>query len=304
MENIDCPLCAKKNSTVVIQENGFNGVKCSECGLIYISPRPSFSELLEYYDDDYADSHIAFKKSKTRHAKLTLSIIKKFVSKGKILELGAGGGHFLLEAERQGFDVFGIEPNPIEAKLINDELSIPCENNPLNKDSFPGVSFDAIYHCNVLSHFYDPIQQFLLCREKIVDNGFMIFETGNIGDIDSKYYKRFSSFEYPTHLFFFGEKSLKKIMNKTGFKIVKVYRYSLKLLLAFEFWFWKLKSIKKKQSHISYKFTGSYKGLSRNKFNYIVRNIYRNIKYFLTYKIKIKGNKNKPHTIIIIAQKL
>ncbi|GAI49710.1 unnamed protein product [marine sediment metagenome] len=43
MEEIMCIFCEKESDQVVIKENGFKGKKCPTCGLIYISPRPTFS---------------------------------------------------------------------------------------------------------------------------------------------------------------------------------------------------------------------------------------------------------------------
>ena len=123
--------------------------------------------------------------------------IKKYINKGKILEIGAGGGYFLNEARKEGFGVYGLEFNKTQAKFIKDELNIPCERVALNNKTFNNEKFDVIYHCDVISHFYDPIAEFKKMKEKLNENGFVIFETGNLGDVSIPYFRYITKFQYP-----------------------------------------------------------------------------------------------------------
>ena len=50
----------------------------------------------------------------------------------------------------------------------------------------------------------------------------------NLGDVDEKYLKRVPIFQYPDHLFFFGARSLEKLLNRTGFEVVELKRYALR----------------------------------------------------------------------------
>ncbi len=50
MEDISCIFCkTSQKDRIVIEENGFMGKKCSRCGLIYISPRPTLLEIDRLY---------------------------------------------------------------------------------------------------------------------------------------------------------------------------------------------------------------------------------------------------------------
>ena len=39
-ERINCPYCDGCDSALWASENGFDAVKCSDCGFIYVNPRP------------------------------------------------------------------------------------------------------------------------------------------------------------------------------------------------------------------------------------------------------------------------
>ena len=57
-------------------------------------------------------------------------------------------------------------------------------------------------------------------NERLKDNGFLIFETGNLGDVEEKYFKLFTSFQLPDHLCFFSDKNLKELLQRTGFEFI------------------------------------------------------------------------------------
>lgn len=162
METIGCIFCKNKenDARIVIEENGFLGRKCPHCGLIYISPRPTPAEIVNLYQRDQAhasaESHLRADFTKRLHAGHSLSILERYKKQGHLLEIGAGAGYFLDEARKAGFDVYGIELNPTQTDFINRKLDIPCETTTLT-GSYDNKIFDIIYHCDVISHFYDPI---------------------------------------------------------------------------------------------------------------------------------------------------
>lgn len=231
MENIKCIFCEKENNRVAIEENGYMGRKCSQCGLIYISPRPSFDEIVTLYEHDgvhiSAESHISAEFSKRLYARHNLKIVTSFVKSGTLLEIGAGAGYFLDEARKIGFNPYGIELNPIQANYIRAKLEIPCEESPLTTSVFEGKKFDVVYHCDVISHFFDPISEFRKINERMKKGSFLVFETGNLGEVNQKYFKHFQRFQYPDHLFFFSADNLRDLLEKTGFEFLKIYRYSI-----------------------------------------------------------------------------
>ena len=54
MNEIKCIFCDTKSDRVAIRENGYQGKQCPDCGLIYISPRPSLQEVIDLYGHDEA----------------------------------------------------------------------------------------------------------------------------------------------------------------------------------------------------------------------------------------------------------
>lgn len=311
MEDISCIFCNKSITEVVIKEKGFNGRKCDECGLIYISPRPTMSEVMNSYSENQAltsaEMHISHAFAKRFHAKHNLKIIKKYVKTGSMLEIGAGGGFFLDEAKKEGFEVYGIELNRVAASFIKGKLNIPCEDSALSEQSFCGKKFDVVYHCNVLSHLYDPIAEFRMIRDRLKDGGILVFETGNIAEVKERYFHCFSNFGFPDHLFFFGEDSIRELLGKTGFEIITMERYSILGSLITQQYVKRVRNVikhiqvivrlsNKKEPGVAL----SISEVSSEK----AKGAYRTLLNIVTYKIGYLLPKlGRPQTIIVIARK-
>ncbi|MBI2774882.1 class I SAM-dependent methyltransferase [Candidatus Dependentiae bacterium] len=306
MEKISCIFNCKAPSSIVINESGYEGNKCFNCALIYISPRPSMQEVLDIYGHNdahiSAQSHITQSYFKYLHSVHTLSIIKKYKKCGALLEIGAGGGHFLAQAKRDGFEPYAIELNPTQAVFISEKQKIPCEEKPFSLSSFGSTKFDVIYHSDVISHLHDPHAAFLMMHEKLNDGGFLIFETGNLSDVHRRYYSLFNSFQYPDHLFFFGEQNVKTLLEQSGFVFKKMYRYSIVLHLIM------LKLIgllskKNKQQKLSPASSGNQQ-TTRSSAKDFLKDTYHIMLYTMRYRLgALLPKKNRPQTIIVIAEK-
>ena len=229
MEEIACIFCgASRPSSGVIHENGFDARQCSNCGLIFVSPRPSAADTADLYISDKshlsAQSHVrGYDSLITRAAtKYRLQVLAKYVRPGStIVEIGAGGGAFLVEAQRQGFDVQGVELNPVQAEFIRDELGIPCAASLGELRELTGrETHDVVYFRDVISHFFDPIAEFTTINAATAPSGLVAFETGNLADVERRYLRYFSTYQLPDHLFFFGDVSLDLLLAATGFERV------------------------------------------------------------------------------------
>lgn len=186
---------------------------------------------------------------------------------------------------------------------------------PLNESSFKERKFDCIYHCDVISHFCDPIDTFNLINFKLRDNGFVVFETGNFGDVDYEYYKYVPIFQYPDHLFFFSENSLGKLLEQTGFNLIKIYNYSIMPQLILNK---KLKPLINMAKSILIKNTledkdntshdSNNKNIqnlnSKSKLKQLVSNAYGYLFYHIRYSVgSFYFKKGRPQTIVVIGQK-
>ena len=332
MNEIKCIFCHLKSDRVAIEENGYQGKRCPQCELIYISPRPSLDEIFDLYGHNEAhisaQAHIAADFAKRLSAKHNLNLVRSVINKGSLLEIGAGAGYFLDEARKIGFDPYGLEFNPVQANFVRDRLNIPCQESALSTSVFGGKKFDLVYHCDVISHFFDPLSEFKKMHAVMKDESFLIFETGNFAEVDPKYYQYIPSFQYPDHLFFFSMNNLSELLKQTGFELIEIHRYSLSPQLVTMKTLSNLKDSLKKILAKSSTTTPPVKSSEVNKIaktnadaiasqstpsqitvkqraKNLYKYAYQYLNYFLRYKIgSIAPKTNRPQTVIVIARKI
>jgi SAM-dependent methyltransferase len=306
MNSIACIFCNKSDHATVIRENGYDGKKCFDCNLIYISPRPHPNEITDLYGHNEAylsaENHISQEYTKRLHARHYLSLIKKHKTQGSLLEIGAGAGYFLDEARIIGFEPYAIEPNRVQADFISSKLMIPCDEIPLHELSFGDKKFDVIFHSDVASHLYDPIEAFKIMHSKLNEGGYLIFETGNIGDMTSKDYNLFNQFQYPDHLFFFGESSLKKLLAISSFNLKAMHHYAIWPQLSI---MRLINKMKKKNPHNNVFLTSPHHLSSQKPLHVrLIRNFYHFGMHHMRYTAgRILPKNSRAQTIIVIAQK-
>jgi hypothetical protein len=231
MERVPCLFCPDAASEVAIEENGYTGRRCLSCGLIFVCPRPSPEDVVALYEDDHAyvsaESLItsAVSWSERHKAKRIIRYIRRYVRGGRLLELGPGGGAVLVAARAAGFDPVAVEPNRIQANFIRTRLGIRCVTS-LDELNGEGT-FNAVFHGDVLSHLSDPIGEFQRLHGILREGGLMAFETGNAADVEPRLLHHYLSFQFPDHLYFFGERTLSMLLDRSGFVRVATRRYSI-----------------------------------------------------------------------------
>ncbi|MDD5431474.1 MAG: class I SAM-dependent methyltransferase [Candidatus Omnitrophica bacterium] len=314
MDNINCIFCNIPSDIISVEENGYQAKECPKCGLVYISPRPERIALKELYQHDRAHvsarGHFSDIKMPRLHELHHLKIIKKFKSSGALLEIGPGAGTFLEEAKKKGFNVFAVEPNPLQAKYIENKLNITCQISDICNASFCENTFDIIYHRDVTSHFYDPIASFKKMHSLLKDDGILVFETGFYGS--PKYMPLFLNHQFPDHLFTFSEKSIRNLLDKAGFSETVSYVYSSVPMLFFKKLIHPIiDSVKKNKTRggtssklkkIVYKESVNQE---YSKFLIILKRWYFRICHFLMYHVGYLSKKSdRPRKILLVARKM
>lgn len=91
------------------------------------------------------------KRAVEKRKEIALSLIENKGKGKKVLELGPGTGELLIELKKRGFDVHGVDINPISKFDLNIKKwdinqGLPFKNN----------SFDVVVALEVIEHTFDP----------------------------------------------------------------------------------------------------------------------------------------------------
>ncbi|WP_296639902.1 class I SAM-dependent methyltransferase [Thiobacillus sp. 65-1402] len=232
MENVVCYNCGSASRTAFAQENDFSLTKCSECGLLYVNPRPNTEEIEQAHklgqhrgaELIQTTGYYDFSKVSSYTQTLKEMFGDGSVLKGKRwLDIGCGYGEFLEALNKfsaNGVIARGVEPNVKKAAM--------ARKNGLNVDYFDlsghREKYDYISMLNVYSHLPDPPAIIGEWKKLLMPGGRLILETGDTSDLTSELHPK--PFYLPDHLSFASEKIVTNILQRAGFDILGVYKYA------------------------------------------------------------------------------
>lgn len=237
-KDVACDWCGSTEAEVLLQGKDllhdlpgtFRLVSCSNCGLIRQNPQLRWEYLKSYYPDDYAafepiiqTEPLPFRRFDRRYGMWKrLSTIEEFVQGGKLLDVGAGTGVFLAEAQRSGYwEVVGLEPNPTAAGYIKDQVDLPVVEMRFDQAVFAEESFDVITMWNVLEHFDHPIQELKKAHFLLRSEGLLVCSIPNLNSLEAKIFgSTWLGWDLPRHLYQFPLELLEDILKEIGFREV------------------------------------------------------------------------------------
>ncbi|MRX70461.1 Methyltransferase domain-containing protein [Flavobacterium resistens] len=197
--------------------------------MLITSPQPDLENLGRYYESEDYISHTDNKRSvfekayhfvKSIALKNKLNLINSEQSqKGKILDIGAGTGDFLLTAKNDDWNVIGIEPSDRAKNIAKEKgISFVEEISELENNSF-----DVITMWHVLEHVPNLELQIQELKRLLKPTGTLIVAVPNFKSFDAKHYGEFwAAFDVPIHFWHFSKKAIKMLFEKVDMKLEKV----------------------------------------------------------------------------------
>lgn len=189
-------------------------------------PQPTLDKLGSYYEFEDYISHTDGKRTlfekmyhfiKRKAIRDKVKLINSYQPlKGRILDIGAGTGDFLLECKNQNWDILGIEPND-KAKGIALGKGIKFGDTIEKLES---NSFDVITMWHVLEHVPDVEHQVAELKRLLKPSGTIIIAVPNFKSYDAKYYKEFwAAYDVPRHLWHFSKTAIEKLFDKQNMNL-------------------------------------------------------------------------------------
>jgi 2-polyprenyl-3-methyl-5-hydroxy-6-metoxy-1,4-benzoquinol methylase len=211
-----------------VSQETFELLYDEELDMLITHPKPSLDNLPSYYESVDYISHTDGNKSifekmyqfvKSIALKNKLKLINSQSPKGRILDIGAGVGDFLMVCENDGWQTIGIEPSD-KAKSIARNKGVSFVENLSELES---NSFDIITMWHVLEHVPDLDNQIKELKRLIKPLGIIIIAVPNFKSYDANYYGKFwAAYDVPIHLWHFSKTAIQKLFAKENLELVKV----------------------------------------------------------------------------------
>ncbi len=229
-------------------------VRCLSCSLKYIKHNLTEEEINQLYQvEAYFDSEYAGGAQKQywdnklwaeQKARRALAQIKRFIPRGRVLDLGCAGGYLLTVAEQEfGYQAYGLELSQKMAQAAR-ERGLKVATGTLAQKPSDWPSFDIIYLGDVLEHVATPYRLLAQIKEHLAPTGVVVLEVpltyeltvtgflvalynlcrGRVGDsyfLPAQHRTKFMP-KPPYHLLMFNPRSMRYLLNQAGFKVLSL----------------------------------------------------------------------------------
>lgn len=224
--NNPCTLCGETLHKKLFSVKSFSILKCDTCSLVSAQPVPSKKELDNFYKNFQFGDGFSFEKNLRIDAIRTIKNLKSIgFSKGKLLDIGCGAGFFIDEAKKEGFDVTGVDTAKIPIRYAKRNLKL----NVFQKDIMlykSEIKYDVLCLQQVIEHLPDPYPILSKMKTLVKKNGVICISTPNIDSwLSNVLREKFNYLIPPEHLFYYSPTTLKMLLEKTGFRIIRTTTY-------------------------------------------------------------------------------
>ena len=180
---------------------GYDILKCGECGLEFCDPMPTEEVLKELYSKTYTNPRQS-KEIVELNAQKNINYLVKYglTKESKLLDFGCGDNNFIGgNLNWKGYDPY-----------------IYTENSGLADDN------DFVILWGTLEHLVEPIKSINFVNNLLKDSGKVVITT---------VFNPLTNIPYnhkpPEHTLYFTKEAIKRLFDKTGFKLLEYSSYEM-----------------------------------------------------------------------------
>lgn len=231
-----CPICKGTNlkhfldcTDYTVSREVFSLKQCAVCQFAFTEPKPDEGSIGKYYLSENYISHTGgnknlFDKVYLALRNFTLKWKRKVVlrnSTGKLLlDIGCGTGEFIKEMKANGWDTTGVEPSALARTAAEKKTGINIKESYFELED---NIYDVITLWHVLEHLYDLADALKKFHNLLKKSGTIFIAVPNFQSYDALHYNSYwAGYDVPRHPWHFRKDNMKMLLEKNGFRIVKI----------------------------------------------------------------------------------
>ncbi len=235
IERTPCPLCGSSSAVFLMPTHDrlcgvpgeFALMRCRDCGLTYLNPRPDVQSIGAYYPPAYDPHQIERLEDLPPLKRLTVryglrkrcSAVLRWKQRGKVLDVGCATGLFLAEMQKlPGWQAYGVEPGEAAAAVAARAHGLPVHVGDLASAHYDDATFDAVTLWDVLEHLHDPLAVLREVRRVLKPDGVLVMRTPSLESWDARVFGPYwAGLDSPRHLAIFKRGTMARLLAQSGF---------------------------------------------------------------------------------------
>ena len=230
MEHVPCNHCGHEVTHGV--RNVSRLVRCVNCGLIFVNPRPPFEELARQYEGAYFhcpeptfggyEDYEADREDIMRTFRGRMNLIRAQLPgpTPRVLDIGCATGIFLEVAREAGWRAEGLDISAYALERARAK-GFQVQRGTLPGASLPEGAYDLITMWDLIEHVPDPAALLAECRRLLRPGGVIAISTPDAGSLLAHVlggrWLGFRSID--EHLYFFSRATLGAMLTSAGFEV-------------------------------------------------------------------------------------
>jgi 2-polyprenyl-3-methyl-5-hydroxy-6-metoxy-1,4-benzoquinol methylase len=233
-------------------------VRCGCCGLVYMNPRPDEPSIAQFYPAEYEWYHPPvrretwLKKRLQRLRRLVMSralgtpprlgtwseklvaalaapwlrpnpnsmTALRYQGEGRLLDFGCGSGWYAQRMKALGWQVTGMDFNPLAAEQVAQHFDIPVLVGSLPHPEVQPSSYDVITMGAVLEHLHRPHEAIAAAAQALRPGGYLVVSVPNIGGWGFRTFgPDWWGLQLPVHLLHFTPVTLRRMIEMHGLEV-------------------------------------------------------------------------------------
>ena len=223
---MSCPLCGDRHATALPHLADI--ARCRACGALYSPQTRIGARTVEdgyaYYQRarqvlsgeailDLAEARRPFHA----RARRLEQVAKK---PGRLLDVGCGDGVFCHVMQRRGWEVVGVDVEPLVVHHARDVLGLDCRVLDAENDELPAGPFDAVTLWGVLQLSHRPRRLLERIRSRLGPRGVLAIGVSTAAGAGARLFgEAWAGWGAPRHLVHFTSMTLERTVREAGFSV-------------------------------------------------------------------------------------
>ena len=230
-----CYLCGRQRTKPAFEKLGWTILRCGNCGLFRLQFKDSYQNFIRnYYDKGFFTgstkragyfSYEGDRKAEDKNMHEYLQGIRRFKTKGKLLDIGCATGLFMLKAQEAGFDVSGVDVSEYAISIAKKRFGSKVKHSSIEQVRYQIANFDVVTLFDVIEHMENPKRVLRKLNGLLKNDGILVVNTGDSDSLLVRMQgKDWHFFIPPQHFFYFSIKTLTTLLHQAGFRVLAIDR--------------------------------------------------------------------------------